>query len=68
MDAARRSLSDPRSGQRVGVVAATRTFRTRSVNCPADLIPGVLSLYPKTGSGVEPVRGRRSRVQELDYL
>ena len=49
----------PRSGQRVGVGAATRTYRTRFVDCPADLIPGVLTLYPQSRDGIS-TRSRSS--------
>ena len=45
------SFSRPRAGQRVGVFAATRTYRTRPVGCPAGLIPGVLALYPQSRDG-----------------
>ena len=31
--------------------AATRACRTRTVDCPAGLIPGGLALYPQTGNG-----------------
>ena len=31
--------------------AATRAYRTRPVDCPAGLIPGVLALYPQAGNG-----------------
>ena len=48
----------PRFGR--GLSGPPSTVR---VDCPADLIPGVLALYPEMGTGVEPVRGRRSRVQ-----
>ena len=41
----------PRLGQRVGVGAATRAYRTRPVDCPAGLIPGGLALYPQSGDG-----------------
>ncbi len=34
-------------------------YRIRSVDCPADLIPGVLSLYPNTGDG-DRTRSRSS--------
>lgn len=49
----------PRSGQRVGVVAANRSCRTRSVDCPADLISGILSLSPQPGDGIS-TRSRSS--------
>jgi len=52
----------PRRGRRVGAVLRP-AYRSRAVDCPADLIPGVLTLYPNMGTGIEPVRGRRPRVQ-----
>ena len=53
------SSSRPRFGR--GLSGPPSTVR---VDCPADLIPGVLALSPEMGTGVEPVRGRRSRVQD----
>jgi hypothetical protein len=56
------SSSRPRRGRRVGAVLRP-AYRSRAVDCPADLLPGVLALYPNMGTGIEPVRGRRPRVQ-----
>ena len=52
----------PRRGRRVGAVLRP-AYRSRAVDCPAGLLPGVLALYPNLGTGIEPVRGRRPRVQ-----
>lgn len=51
MNAARLSLLVLWAGQWVGVVAATHVYRTDSVECPADLLPGGLALYPHAGNG-----------------
>ena len=53
------SFSRPRAGQRVGVFAATHAYRTRPVDCPAGLIPGVLALYPQSRDGSQ-TRSRSS--------
>ena len=45
------SFSRPRAGQRVGVVAVTRAYGTRPVDCLAGLIPGVLALSPQSRDG-----------------
>jgi hypothetical protein len=42
--------------------AVVRPISDRLKECPANLIPGVLTLCPKTGMQISCIRGRRSRV------